>query len=51
MKACPYRATFYEKLGPADKVRPELQKWLDSLDNIVARLEAFYVENDYAKGL
>jgi hypothetical protein len=51
MKACPYRAVFYEKLGPADKVGPELTKWLDALEKIVARLEAFYATNNYAKGL
>lgn len=43
MKACPYRATFYEKLGtPADKVEKELQTWLAALEQIVTRLEKFY---------
>ncbi|KAI5801629.1 glycolipid transfer protein domain-containing protein [Peziza echinospora] len=39
MKACPYRATFYEKLGsdPA-KVKLQLEEWLAALENINAVL-------------
>jgi hypothetical protein len=41
MKACPYRATFYAKLGPPEaNVDEELQKWLAALEAIIAQLEA-----------
>lgn len=44
MKACPYRADFYKKLGsPPEKVDEELHRWLDALEKIVARLQDFYV--------
>lgn len=43
MKACPYRAVFYEKLGsPQDKVESELALWLTALTTLIARTEAFY---------
>lgn len=43
MKACPYRAVFYAKLGePLEKVEEELALWLDALERLIARLEAFY---------
>ena len=43
MKACPYRAVFFEKLGsPPEKVQEELAKWVHALDAIVKRLDAAY---------
>lgn len=38
MKACPYRATFYPKIGPEDK----MDKWLTALEKIVAKEEAAF---------
>lgn len=33
MKACPYRADFYKKLGSdEDKVKVQLEEWLTSLE-------------------
>lgn len=38
MKACPYRATFYPKLGePQSEVMPKLEAWLSALEAIVER--------------
>lgn len=60
MKACPYRADFFAKLAadpvggaPAsdEKVQDELSKWLTALDAIVKRMEAFYEQGGYGKGL
>lgn len=60
MSACPYRADFYAKLAadpdggePAsqEKVQEELDKWLAALRAIITRVEAFYAQGDYAKGL
>lgn len=59
MKACPYRADFYTKLasdpagGPAvttDKLNEDLNAWLQALDHIVARMEAFYKDGGHNKG-
>jgi hypothetical protein len=59
MKACPYRAGFYEKLcadpngGPPasmEKLNAELNTWLASLDKIVTTMEKFYAEKGYGKG-
>ncbi|KZV83025.1 glycolipid transfer protein [Exidia glandulosa HHB12029] len=51
MKACPYRADFYAKLGsPQEKVNTELGAWTAALDAIVKRLEAFYEKGGYGKG-
>jgi hypothetical protein len=53
MKACPYRATFYEKLtGSGDRAQTEadLEKWLASLETIVAKLQGFLKSGDYTKG-
>ncbi|KAK1222771.1 hypothetical protein PQX77_014380 [Marasmius sp. AFHP31] len=59
MKACPYRADFYDKLAadpaggaPAsqEKVNEELDKWLAALDSIVKRMEAFYEKGGHNKG-
>jgi len=51
MKACPYRADFYKKLGsPEDTVEEKLGLWLHSLDTIVIRLQAFYEKGGHNKG-
>lgn len=51
MSACPYRATFYPKLGsPPEKVDEELEKWLAALQSIVSRMQAFYSAGGYDKG-
>jgi hypothetical protein len=42
MKACPYRADFYNKLGgDQDRVQVELSAWLASLEENVATLNQF----------
>ncbi|KIY70642.1 glycolipid transfer protein [Cylindrobasidium torrendii FP15055 ss-10] len=60
MKACPYRAGFYEKLaadpngGPAatqEQLDAKLNEWLTALSGIVTRLEAFYEKGGHSKGL
>jgi len=51
MKACPYRADFYKKLGePEDKAEKELGLWLGALDTIVTRLQTFYQKGGHDKG-
>ncbi|KAJ9125601.1 hypothetical protein QFC22_000563 [Naganishia vaughanmartiniae] len=48
MKACPYRATFYPKLGePEAEVQKELDEWLTGLEKIVAQMEKFYKEGGH----
>lgn len=54
MKACPYRATFYEKLtgyGDAAQTQADLEKWLAALETIVSKLQSFLAGADYTKGL
>jgi len=60
MKACPYRADFYNKLkadpaggSPAsdDHVNEGLNKWLEALDGIVTRLQTFYKAGGHDKGV
>ncbi|EGG09934.1 uncharacterized protein MELLADRAFT_71146 [Melampsora larici-populina 98AG31] len=51
MKACPYRADLYAKLGTPDRVEVELEKWLTALEKIVQRIQAFYEKGNYGKGL
>jgi len=59
MKACPYRKDFYAKLAadpdggpsvPDAKLNEDLNKWLEALSAIVARLETFYQEGGHNKG-
>jgi len=51
LKACPYRADFYAKLGsPSEKVEADLAEWLSALDNIVKRLQHFYEQGGHNKG-
>ncbi|KAH7100787.1 glycolipid transfer protein [Auriculariales sp. MPI-PUGE-AT-0066] len=50
-ESVPYRADFYAKLGsPPEKVSQDLGKWVNALDALVKRLEAFYETGGYAKG-
>jgi hypothetical protein len=45
MKACPYRADFYQKLGvDAPNFEAQFQEWLTSLEKIVAILVAFFIK-------
>jgi hypothetical protein len=48
MKACPYRAVFYPKLGtPEEEVKADLEAWLTALEKIVAQMEAVYKSGGY----
>jgi allantoicase len=47
MKACPYRATFYPKLG--EVVLPKLQEWLTALEEIVKREEGVFKAGGYGE--
>jgi hypothetical protein len=50
MKACPYRATFYPKLGePQDEVLAKLDAWLAALEAIVAREAEVFKTNSYGE--
>ncbi|CAH7669791.1 glycolipid transfer protein domain-containing protein [Phakopsora pachyrhizi] len=51
MKACPYRADLFKKLGTKERVDVELDKWLTGLDSIVSRIQKFYEKGNYGKGL
>lgn len=52
MKACPYRADFYAKLGDVqDVVVEQLKTWLAGLEKIVSIIEAFFESGNYGKGL
>lgn len=59
LKACPYRADFFEKLkadpagGPPasdDHLNEGLNRWLAALDGIVTRVQAFYGAGGHDKG-
>jgi hypothetical protein len=50
MKACPYRATFYPKLGqPPEVVMPKLEAWLSALENIVKKEEGVFKAGEYGE--
>jgi len=50
MKACPYRATFYPKLGePQAEVQQKLEEWLSALEKIVAKEEAVFKVGGYGE--
>jgi hypothetical protein len=48
MKACPYRADFYKKLGDDHvEVDKKMRAWLDALDKIVREMKTEYVVKKY----
>ncbi|AFR98153.1 het-c2 protein [Cryptococcus neoformans] len=50
MKACPYRATFYPKLGqPQEEVMPKLEAWLKALYEIVEKEEGVFKAGSYGE--
>lgn len=50
MKACPYRATFYPKLGsPQEVVLVKLEAWLAALEAIVEREAVVFKTNGYGE--
>lgn len=50
MKACPYRADFYTKLGSDQGlVKEDLSAYLKGLNKIVADIQAYYVANKLDK--
>ncbi|WVR03340.1 hypothetical protein IAU60_000331 [Kwoniella sp. DSM 27419] len=50
MKACPYRATFYPKLGqPQSEVQPKLEAWLKALEDIVKKEEGVFKAGGYGE--
>lgn len=50
MKACPYRATFYPKLGqPFEAVMPKLEEWLAALEGIVKKEEGVFKAGGYGE--
>jgi len=52
MKAVPYRSEFFKKLGDDEtKIHEQYEIWLQALENIVLRLNNFYVAGSYDKGL
>ncbi|KAJ2007272.1 hypothetical protein GGI04_000579 [Coemansia thaxteri] len=52
MAVCPYRKTFYEKLGGNnDAVYEGLEKWVVALQGHLDRLNVFYKSGAYDKGL
>ncbi|KZO92528.1 glycolipid transfer protein [Calocera viscosa TUFC12733] len=52
MKACPYRAALLKSLGePQDRVLTQLDEWLAGLDKLTQRIDKFYAEGNYGKGL
>jgi hypothetical protein len=52
MRACPYRADFYDKLAPSKEVLDEeFPKWLGSLGDCVKSVDDLFAEKDYGKGL
>ena len=50
MKACPYRADFYKKLGDdRSKVDEQMTSWLDALERIVTEMTIVYVTKGYGQ--
>lgn len=48
MKACPYRDTFYPKLGsPKEVVEEKMEAWLAALENIVKKEEGVFKAGKY----
>ncbi|CAG8643197.1 9310_t:CDS:2 [Acaulospora morrowiae] len=51
MKAVPYRAEFFKKLGDDEvKINEQYEIWLQALEKIVVKLNQFYVTGSYDKG-
>jgi hypothetical protein len=51
MKACPYRADFYKKLGDdKSKVDTQMTAWLDALEHIVDEMKNEYSTKKYCSG-
>ncbi|KZT53834.1 glycolipid transfer protein [Calocera cornea HHB12733] len=52
MKACPYREALLTSLGePRERVLEQLKLWLDGLDGLTVRIDKFYADGGYGKGL
>lgn len=50
MKACPYRATFYPKLGePQVEALVKLESWLSALEAIVEKESKVYTTGGYGE--
>ena len=50
MKACPYRATFYPKLGsPPEVVKEKMEAWLTALEGIVKKEEGVFKAGGYGE--
>ena len=50
MKACPYRADFYKKLGDdKNTVDKQMTDWLDALERIVTEMKTVYVTKRYGQ--
>ena len=50
MKACPYRADFYKKLGDdKSKVDTQMTEWLDALEGIVNQMKNEYSTKGYGQ--
>lgn len=50
MKACPYRADFYKKLGSDhSKVEKQMHGWLDALERVVTQMKTEYVTKGYGQ--
>ncbi|KAI7905279.1 glycolipid transfer protein domain-containing protein [Cokeromyces recurvatus] len=53
MKACPYRKTFYEKIGVvSDATLDQMKHWLEALETIICIIQNEFKENpQYIKGM
>jgi hypothetical protein len=50
MKACPYRADFYKKLGDDQaQVEKKMDAWLNALDRIVTDMKTEYTTKKYGE--
>lgn len=50
MKACPYRAEFFKKLGDdQSKVDKQMLAWLNALERIVSEMKTEYVSKGYGQ--
>jgi hypothetical protein len=52
MKACPYRSDFFSRLGDDPvRVNEQFVLWVTALEVLVDRMEKFYEQGDYGRGL